>query len=66
MKTKNEKKLKFFFILKRRSNVPFDPRIHTNYFIFLFFEIDFKSKQIQQDKFFFRFSFFNPIIKFEK
>ena len=27
MKTKNEKNSKFYFILKRKSNVPFDPRI---------------------------------------
>ena len=27
MKTKNEKKSKLYFILKQKSNVPFDPRI---------------------------------------
>ena len=27
MKTKNEKKSNFYFILKQKSNVPFDPRI---------------------------------------
>ena len=31
MKTKNEKKSKVYFILKQKSNVPFDPRIqHLN------------------------------------
>ena len=27
MKMKNEKNSKFYFILKQKSNVPFDPRI---------------------------------------
>ena len=29
MKTKNEKNSNFYFILKQKSNVPFDPRIQS-------------------------------------
>ena len=31
MKTKNEKNSKFYFILKRKSNVPFNPRIWNKF-----------------------------------
>ena len=58
LKLKNERTfLKFIFW--------FDIKKWIRKFWFLFFEIGFKSKQIQK-KNFSRFSFFNSIIKFEK
>ena len=58
LKLKNERTfLKFIFW--------FDIKKWIRKFWFLFFEIGFKSKQIQK-KIFSRFSFFNSIIKFEK
>ena len=58
LKLKNERTFLKFIVW-------FDIKKWIRKFWFLFFEIGFKSKQIQK-KIFSRFSFFNSIIKFEK
>ena len=45
MKTKNEKNSNLYFILKQKSNVPFDPRIVVTYLNFVFLiDVEPKSK----------------------